>query len=94
MKENQVDLITQRGPSLGVSSETVWASREVQMAKGDRMLIFSDGVADGSRVLKKLCESLKNTQSNSLGEVIRLVLDVGKSSAVEDDRTVVIVERV
>jgi serine phosphatase RsbU (regulator of sigma subunit) len=92
IRGQEVELIPQRGTSLGQDPESTFDGIRMQMIKGDRLVIFSDGVAEGPRAIKKVTDALKRSPNQSLPELTQLILETGKFSVVEDDRTIVIIE--
>jgi hypothetical protein len=87
-------VLLQRGPSLGVEPKTRWDSLEVKMGPGDRLVIFSDGVAEGPRAIKKIVEALTMSHGLSMTELESKIMEIGRSSVVDDDRTIVVIEHV
>ena len=62
------------------------------MEPGDRLLIFSDGVADGSRASYKILKELESHhQTMSPAEIIDLVKEMGSVSALIDDKVMLVV---
>lgn len=93
LSANSVELINQRGSLLGSSLDMEWNSKDVQMKVGDRLIIFSDGVLEGPRALKRVCEELAKMNDKPFAEITAMVREIGKNSVIEDDRTLVMIER-
>jgi serine phosphatase RsbU (regulator of sigma subunit) len=61
------------------------------MEPGDRLLIFSDGVADGARASYKILKELESRHHNmSPAEIIELVKEMGRVSALIDDKVMLV----
>jgi hypothetical protein len=57
------------------------------------LFTFSDGVAEGSRAMKKIFEGIKKLDKEiSLQSLCEWILAAGEGSAMVDDKTIVAVE--
>lgn len=80
-----------RGSSLGSGLISDIIFHEEQLAPGDRLLVFSDGVADGSRASHKIIKSLDGKCGQmTANEIMAAVVNIGRSSVTVDDKTMMI----
>ncbi|MCX6119653.1 MAG: PP2C family protein-serine/threonine phosphatase, partial [Proteobacteria bacterium] len=93
IRDSKVEMIAQRGPPLGPDPDAKWEGFEIDMKKGDRLIIFSDGVAEGPRALKKVSAAIQSNYDVSLPNLAQIILETGKFSVIDDDRTLLIIEK-
>lgn len=88
-----INIPSLRGPNLGSSSITEWSSAKIKLAKGDLLVIFSDGIAEGPRAIKKIAKIFQDRiPSKTIADLISEVIEAGKTSVVDDDRTLIVIE--
>jgi len=89
--------IERTGPALGVDREGRFDERRLRLERGDRLLLFTDGVLEGGWVgpnLERIAEALRREATS--GRDILQGLHAGASSAADaadrDDITMILVE--
>ena len=103
-KTNTTESLESTGNVIGPFPDQAFQSEGIMIAKGDVLLLFTDGVtetmdASGSQYSeKRLVDKLLEFKQESAKDIARLVLeDVQKFSAkgkYSDDRTIVVVKRI
>ncbi len=101
--QEKIDLFNERGIALGMIPETSYQSAEIQLARGDRILIYSDGVCEamnaekeefGDARLKEIVRGDKNSRPNQMiNKILASINDHFDGVAQNDDMTLVVIQR-
>ena len=97
------DVLSGRGPVLGVFEEAPFASDTCRLAPGDRLVLYTDGVVECTsasgeefglgRLQEVLVASMGLTPSAVVQEVLRATRDFSGQSPCRDDFTLVVLGR-
>lgn len=93
IKERKSELIPQRGAALGIRATIDCNATILTLAPGERLLIFSDGVAEGPRSMKRICDTAAKHHDSNLSTLTQALIEVGADSVINDDRTLIVIER-
>ncbi len=101
--DGKITLFEERGIALGMIPESVYNSAEIALAKGDRVLIYSDGVCEamnaereefGDAAIKKIVEQdPKGRPRQLIDKILNAVNAHFNSYPQNDDMTLVILRR-
>jgi hypothetical protein len=86
-------IITQRGPNLGTNPDINWDGTTFEIPRHGRLIIFSDGIAEGPRAIKKMADLAAKSSNLTTGEFIEAAIKIGQTSVVDDDKTLIVIER-
>jgi sigma-B regulation protein RsbU (phosphoserine phosphatase) len=91
------------GPVLGLFSDAIFSEGTVQLASGDVLVAYTDGVSEAMNTQEeefsdeRLCDVLKELQGASgkeiLKEILSRVSDWSKGAPQHDDLTAVVMKR-
>jgi phosphoserine phosphatase RsbU/P len=100
---DQVVLLRNTGMPLGVSEEALWPSQQVQMASGDVLVMYTDGVTDAESTdgtwyeLNRLMTIARNSRGSTAQALRDAILDdvqrFTRGAAQSDDMALVVLVR-
>jgi phosphoserine phosphatase RsbU/P len=100
---DQVALLRNTGMPLGVSEEALWPSQQVQMASGDVLVMYTDGVTDAESTdgtwyeLNRLMTIARNSRGSTAQALRDAILDdvqrFTRGAAQSDDMALVVLVR-
>jgi len=103
-KTDSIELLEATGNIIGPFPNQMFRSEGIMLAKGDIMLLFTDGVTEAMDATghqyseKRLIDKLRELKNEKVQTIARLIIeDVQKFSAkskYSDDKTIVVVKRV
>lgn len=95
-------LLDATGPLIGVDVQSVYEEMEVTLQRGDKIILYTDGVIEfrnsegefyGSERLYKLLETNKHLTVNDINQVVSTSLqEFGKGKAFQDDVSIIGIE--
>jgi hypothetical protein len=91
-RDGQSDHIAMPSSVLGMGGNAKMAQRAFELAEGEYLVSFTDGVADGSRAIMRLTQALR--QAKDKIETIEDLIDIAAHlgvKVVQDDRSIVAV---
>jgi sigma-B regulation protein RsbU (phosphoserine phosphatase) len=98
-KTNKVDVLNPTGPALGIFSEPVFKSKQVQFSRGDIFLFYTDGLTEAKneeaefgeeRLQNFLAQNHHKTAQQILSQLFKTVKEHSKSDP--DDMTAIVMK--
>ncbi len=104
LRESEITNLPKGGPALGLLEELDLPETELEFKKGEKLFIYSDGITEasdengdffGEQRLMTVLENQKQRKAEDLGQyVIRTVEDYRGNARINDDLSIVILEKI
>jgi len=100
---NSVELLPVTGPALGLSPNQIYQIENINLDKGDILLLYTDGITEAmnsdydmfgeERLMKKLIQYKDNTPKDICHNILQDVITFSQNSSYSDDKTIVVIKR-